>query len=88
MSKKLNCDYELDLKPRGLDHFPRFKRWLVMNPPHLLRMFLLRYWRGWMIENELYYTLGDEIQKEIDNEIIKDIMAELKTGKYDYEQDT
>lgn len=60
------------------DRFPRLKRWLVMDSPHLLRMFLMRYWRGWMIENELMYILFDEIRAEINNEIIKSIRAEIE----------
>jgi hypothetical protein len=76
--KELKAFYDLDFRPRGIDRFPRFKRWLVMDSPKSVQKLLLRFWRGWMIENELSYILADEIRKEIDDMIIKEVMAEMK----------
>lgn len=81
--KEIRADYEFDFHPRGLDRFPRFKRWLVMDSPKPVQKLLMRFWNGWYIENHLSYILGDEIRKEIDAQIMNDIMAEMKAGLKD-----
>lgn len=74
---------QLDFVPGGPDRFPRFKRWVVMDSPGFVKAIARYFWPMWMIENELSYILADEIQNEINNEIIKEMMAALKDMKDD-----
>lgn len=53
----------------------RVRRWLVMDSPEWILHFLYNNFNRWMMEWSLFYSLRDEVRKEIDNEIIKGIVG-------------
>lgn len=86
-TKEIKADYNLDDLDQNLKNqrfavfFDRWNRWFVMDSPKWLQKVLIRVRPKWFKENLLYFTLVDEINKEINREIIEELTKAMRNEK-------